>query len=68
MRVVRYRSRLPSNVVYAPSLETFMARLNQDLSNLIEPWMSLFIAEELDKMTSKIPSNSKDSMILFCLC
>ena len=31
---VRHRNRLSRDVVYAPSLETFKARLNQSLSNL----------------------------------
>jgi len=35
VRVLRYWNTLPSNVVDAPSLKTFRARLDQDLDNLI---------------------------------
>ena len=35
VRVLRYWNTLPSNVVDAPSLKTFRARLDQDLGNLI---------------------------------
>ena len=59
-----FRSRLPREVVDAPSLETSKARLDQALGNLIELCMSLFIAGELEQMTFKGPSNSKDSVIL----
>ena len=34
VRVVRHWNRLPSDVVDAPSLETFKARLDQALGNL----------------------------------
>ena len=55
MRVVRHRHRLPRDVVDAPFLETFKARLNQALSNLLELWMPLFIAGLLDSMAFKGP-------------
>jgi len=42
----------------------FKAKLDQALGNLIELYMSLFIAGELEQMTFKGPSNSKDSVIL----
>ena len=42
-------------MVDAPSMETFKARLNQALSNLIELWMPLFIARLLDSMAFKGP-------------
>ncbi|KFR00080.1 hypothetical protein Y956_11731, partial [Nipponia nippon] len=35
MRVVRHRNRLPREVVDAPSLEVFKARLDGALSNLV---------------------------------
>ncbi|KFR14303.1 hypothetical protein N306_11145, partial [Opisthocomus hoazin] len=35
MRVVRHWNRLPGEVVDAPSLEVFKARLNGALSNLV---------------------------------
>ncbi|KFR01439.1 hypothetical protein N306_09070, partial [Opisthocomus hoazin] len=35
MRVVRHWNRLPREVVEAPSLETFKARLDRALSNLV---------------------------------
>jgi len=35
MRVVRHSSRLPREVVSAPSLEVFKARLHRALSNLV---------------------------------
>ncbi|KFP16545.1 hypothetical protein Z169_14839, partial [Egretta garzetta] len=35
MRVVKHWNRLPGEVVEAPSLETFKARLDRALSNLI---------------------------------
>ncbi|KFV45609.1 hypothetical protein N341_12209, partial [Tyto alba] len=35
MRVVKHWNRLPRGVVDAPSLETFKARLDRALSNLI---------------------------------
>ena len=38
VRVVRHCNRLPSDVVYVPSMETFKARLDQALSNLIYLW------------------------------
>jgi len=48
VRVVRHWHRLPTDVVDAPSLETFKARLDQALGNLIYPCTSLFVAGELD--------------------
>ncbi|KFQ98389.1 hypothetical protein N306_05103, partial [Opisthocomus hoazin] len=35
MRVVKHWNRLPREVVEAPSLETFKARLDRALSNLV---------------------------------
>jgi len=47
VRVVEHWNGLPREVVEAPSLETFKARLVATLSNLIELKMSLFTAGEL---------------------
>jgi len=44
MRVEKHWTRLPGEVVDAPSLETFQVRLDGALSNLIEMKMSLFPA------------------------
>ncbi|KAK4819163.1 hypothetical protein QYF61_025978 [Mycteria americana] len=59
MRVVRHWSRLPREVVDAPSLETFKARLDGALSNLIWWKMSLLMAGGLDSMTFKGPFQPK---------
>ena len=48
MTVVKYSNGLPREVVDAPSLEAFKARLDRALSNLIELKMSLLIAGELN--------------------
>ena len=48
VRVVRHWNRLLRDVMDAPSLETFKARLDQALGNLIELWMPMSIAGELD--------------------
>ncbi len=48
MRVVEHWNRLPREVVDAPSLETFKARLDEALSNLIWLGMSLLLAGGLD--------------------
>ena len=48
MRVVGHWNRFPRDTMAAPSLETFKARLGRALGCLIELWMSLFIAGELD--------------------
>jgi len=47
-RVMKHWNGLPREVVGAPSLETFKARLDRALSNLIELKMSLLIVGELD--------------------
>jgi len=47
MRVVKHWHGLPSEVVEAPSLETFKARLDRALSNLIWLRISLLTAGEL---------------------
>jgi len=45
---VKHWTRLPREVVEAPSLETFKARLDRALINLIWLKMSLLIAVGLD--------------------
>ena len=44
MRVVKHWNRLPRETVEAPSLETFMARLDRALSSLVWLKMSLLTA------------------------
>jgi len=53
VRVVRHWHRLLSDVVDAPSMETFKARLDQALGSLMELCMSLLTAE--DYMIFKSP-------------
>ena len=48
MRVVRHWHRLPSEVVDAPSLESFQARLDGAVSNLVQREVSLPVAEGLE--------------------
>jgi len=48
MRVLKHWRRLPREVVEAPSLEPFNARLDGALSNLIQLKMSLLTAGGLD--------------------
>ena len=49
----RHWHRLPREVVDAPSLQTPNVRLDRALSNLLYLWVSLFIAQQLDWVTSK---------------
>ena len=67
VRVVRHWNRLPSDVVYVPSMETFKARLDQALSNLIYLWCPCSLQGSWTRWPLKVPSNSKDSMILWSL-
>ena len=66
-RVMRHWNRLPRDVVDAPSLETFKARLHKALGNLIELWCPCSTQGSWTKWPSDVPSNSKDSMILICI-
>ena len=64
MRVVRHWHRLPREVVEAPFLKTFKARLDGALSNLIWLKMSLLTAGGWARWPLKVPSNPNRSMIL----
>ena len=64
MRVVKRWPRLPREVVDAPSLESFQARLDRALSNLTQLKMSLLTAGGVEQMTSKGPFQPK----AFCDC
>ena len=55
LRVVGCWHKLPREMVDAPSLETFKARLDGALSNLSQVKMSLPVAGGLDEMTFKGP-------------
>jgi len=55
---------LPREIVDAPSLETFKARLDGALSNLTQLKISLFIAGGWTRQPLKVPSNPNYSMIL----
>jgi len=57
--VVKPWHRLPREVGGVPSLETFQARLDGALSNLVWLKMSLLTAGGLGQMTSKGPSQPK---------
>lgn len=54
-------------MIDAPSLGRFKARLNRALRNLLELKMFLLTAEELSKMTFKVPPQPKH-IILRCKC
>ena len=62
--VVRHWHRLPRDVVDAPSMETFNARLDQALGNLMELWYPCALQGSWTGWPSDIPSNSKASIIL----
>jgi len=59
MRVVKPWPRLPRELVDAPSLETFQARLDGALSNLTQVKMSLLTAGWLGWMASEGPFQPK---------
>jgi len=61
MRVVKPWPKLPREVVDAPSLETFKARLDGALSNLTQVKMSLLTAGGLGWMASEGPFQPKAS-------
>jgi len=55
MRAVKHWNRLLREVVNAPSLQIFKARLDAALSSLIKLKISLLTAQGLGKITSKGP-------------
>ena len=57
LRVLRHRHGLPGEVGDAPSLETFPARLEGALSDLIEWKTSLLVAGVWTGWPSKVPSD-----------
>jgi len=59
LKVVKHLHTLPREVVDAPSLETFKARLDVAVSNMIQLKMSLLMAGELDWMVFKGPFQPK---------
>jgi len=59
MVVVRHWDRLSREVVDAPSLEMFKARLDRALNNLIRLKMSLLSAGGLDTVAFKSPFQPK---------
>jgi len=64
MRRVRHWNRFLSEVVDAPSLEAFKARLDGALSNLVQGEVSLPIAGDWNYMILKVPSNLNHCKIL----
>ena len=64
MRVLRHRKRLPRDVVDAPSLETFKARLGQTLGSLIWLWCPCSLQGSWTRWPLKVSFNSQDSMIV----
>jgi len=64
MRVVKPWPRLPREVVDAPSLGSFQARLDGALSNLTQLKMSLPMAGRWTGWPLKVPPNPTHSMVL----
>ena len=67
MRVVKHWNGLPREAVEAPSLDTFKARLDGALSNLVWLKISLLTVRDWARWPLKVPFNSKHSMILWSL-
>ena len=65
MRVVKHWTRLPREVGDAPSLETFPARLEGALSDLIEWKTSLLVAGAWAGWPSKVPSDPNHPVMLW---
>jgi len=64
VRVLRHWNRLPRDVLDAPSLETFKARLDKALGNLNYLWCFCSLQGSWTRWLSEVPSNCKDSMIV----
>jgi len=64
MRVVKHWPRLLREVVDAPSLETFKARLDGTVSNLIRLKLSLLTAGDWARWSLRVPSNPKHSVLI----
>jgi len=62
-RVVRCWNRLPREIVDAPSLEAFKARLNGIVGSLIWWVATLNMAGGLELYYLKVPSNPSHSMM-----
>ena len=65
VRVMKHWNRLPREVVEAPSLETFKARLDGALSNLV---YLCSLQGCWARWPLNVPSNPKHSMILWFIC
>jgi len=64
LKTCGYWNGLPRNVVEAPSLKTFQARLDQALRNLTELSCPCALGRSGTSWPLKVPSSFKDSMIL----
>jgi len=58
VREVRHWNKLPRDLVDALSLETFKARLDKALGNLMELWRSCPLQGSWTRWPSEVPSNS----------
>ena len=65
VRVVKHWNRLPTVVVDVLSLESFEVMLDKALGNLIYLWCPCSVQGSWTRQPSEVPSNSKDSMILW---
>jgi len=58
-------NRLPSVVVDALSLNAFKVRLDKAMGNMIQLWCPCSLQGSWTRWPSEVPSNSKDSMIVW---
>jgi len=65
MRVVKHWNRLPREIVAAPSLAVFKARLDGSLSNLVSGRCPCSWQGDWNQMIFTVPSNPYHSMILY---